>query len=56
MPLSAAIGVFITALFSLAALFAPLIAPYGMAQIVGGVWKPVSAKHGPGTGNIGAIS
>jgi peptide/nickel transport system permease protein len=53
MPLSAAIGLFITALFFLVALLAPLIAPCGMAQIVGGVWEPVSAKHWLGTDNIG---
>ncbi len=39
-PISAMIGLFLTALYFLVALFAPLIAPYGMAEIVGGVWEP----------------
>ena len=53
MPRSAAIGLFFTALYFLAAIFADLIAPYGMAEIVGGVWDPVSADHWLGTDNIG---
>ncbi len=53
MPISAAIGLFFTALYFLAAFFADLIAPYGMAEIVGGVWDPVSADHWLGTDNIG---
>ena len=53
MPVSAAIGLFFTALYFLAAIFADFIAPYGMAEIVGGVWDPVSAEHWLGTDNIG---
>jgi peptide/nickel transport system permease protein len=53
MPLSAAIGLFFTALYFLAAIFADVIAPYGMAEIVGGVWDPISADHWLGTDNIG---
>ena len=53
MPVSAAIGLFFTALYFLAAIFADVIAPYGMAEIVGGVWDPVSADHWLGTDNIG---
>ena len=53
MPISAAIGLFFTALYFLAAIFADLIAPYGMAEIVGGGWDPVSADHWLGTDNIG---
>ena len=53
MPVSAAIGLFFTALYFLAAIFADVIAPYGMAEIVGGVWDPISAKHWLGTDNIG---
>ncbi|MFT6459234.1 MAG: peptide/nickel transport system permease protein [Pseudophaeobacter arcticus] len=33
------IGLFFTALYFLAAIFAPLIAPYGMAEVVGDVWE-----------------
>lgn len=53
MPLSAAIGLFLTALYFLAAIFADLIAPYGMAEVVGDVWEPISAEHWLGTDSIG---
>ncbi|NKW71468.1 ABC transporter permease [Rhodobacteraceae bacterium R_SAG10] len=53
MPISAAIGLFMTGLFFLSAIFAPLIAPYGLAEIVGDVWEPRSADHWLGTDNIG---
>ncbi len=39
-PISALIGLFFTALYFLMAIFAPLIAPYGMAEVVGDVWEP----------------
>ncbi|MDK3018163.1 ABC transporter permease [Pseudodonghicola flavimaris] len=52
-PFAAAVGLVLTALYFLAALLAPLIAPYGMAEIVGGVWEPSSAAHWLGTDNIG---
>ena len=52
-PLSATIGLFFTALYFLVAIFAPWIAPYGMAEVVGGVWEPASSKHWLGTDNIG---
>jgi len=52
-PIAAALGLFFTALFFLMAIFAPLIAPYGMAEVVGGVWEPASDKHLLGTDNIG---
>jgi peptide/nickel transport system permease protein len=47
------IGLIFTASYFLVAIFAPLIAPYGMAEVVGGVWEPMSAKHWLGTDNIG---
>ncbi|MCV0428026.1 MAG: ABC transporter permease [Roseibium sp.] len=37
----------------LSAIFAPLITPYGEAEIVGGVWEPISQKHWLGTDNLG---
>jgi len=40
LPLSATIGLFITATYFLAALFAGVISPYGMAETVGDVWEP----------------
>lgn len=52
-PVSALIGLFFTGLYFLAAIFAPLIAPYPMAEIVGDVWEPSSAEHWLGTDNIG---
>jgi peptide/nickel transport system permease protein len=53
MPISAMVGLFFTALYFLAAIFAGWLAPYGMAEIVGDVWEPASAKHLIGTDNIG---
>ncbi|WP_162844887.1 ABC transporter permease [Pontivivens insulae] len=52
-PISAWIGIISTTCFVLAAIFAPLIAPYGMAEVVGGVWEPMSATHWLGTDNLG---
>jgi len=52
-PISALIGLILTGAFFLMAIFAPLIAPYGMAEIVGDVWEPRSAEHLLGTDNIG---
>ena len=48
-PLSALIGLFFTGLFFLMALFAPFIAPYGMAEVVGDVWEPSSSEFLMGT-------
>ncbi|PCJ08100.1 MAG: ABC transporter permease [Rhodobacteraceae bacterium] len=52
-PISALLGLIVTAGFFLVAIFAPLIAPYGLAEIVGDVWEPRSAEHLLGTDNIG---
>ncbi|QBF31103.1 ABC transporter permease [Thalassococcus sp. S3] len=52
-PISAMIGLFFTALYFFIAIFAPLIAPYGMAEVVGDVWEPSSAEFLLGTDNIG---
>ncbi|MFT7593057.1 MAG: peptide/nickel transport system permease protein [Paracoccaceae bacterium] len=52
-PISAMIGLFFTGLYFFIAIFAPLIAPYGMADIVGDVWEPSSAKFLLGTDSIG---
>ena len=52
-PISAMIGLFFTALYFLGALFAPWIAPYGMAEVVGDVWEPYSGEHLLGTDSIG---
>ncbi|WP_282606109.1 ABC transporter permease [Pelagibius sp. Alg239-R121] len=53
MPLSALAGLVITLLFFLMALSAPLIAPYGLGEVVGKVWEPSSARFWLGTDNIG---
>ncbi len=53
MPLSAMIGLAVSGAIFLAAILAPLIAPYGMAEIVGDVWEPASSAHWLGTDNIG---
>ncbi|MEP2530182.1 ABC transporter permease [Shimia sp.] len=52
-PLAALIGLSFTGLYFFIAIFAPFIAPYGMADIVGDVWEPSSAEHWLGTDNIG---
>ena len=52
-PFAALVGLFFTALYFLAAILAPLIAPYGMAEVVGGVWEPSSGEFLLGTDNIG---
>lgn len=52
-PIPAMIGLIVTGLYFFAAIFAPFIAPYGMAEIVGDVWEPASSKHLLGTDSIG---
>ncbi len=52
-PLSALIGLMFTGAYFFVAIAAPLIAPYGMAEVVGDVWEPASAEHLLGTDNIG---
>jgi len=52
-PLSAWIGLVFTAGFVFVAIFAPLISPYPMTQIVGSLWEPSSAAHWLGTDNLG---
>jgi peptide/nickel transport system permease protein len=52
-PLGALVGLFLSALFLFAAIFAPWIAPYGLGQIVGDVWEPSSSTYWLGTDNLG---
>jgi peptide/nickel transport system permease protein len=49
----AAIGLAIVCINMLAALLAPVIAPYSEAEIVGNAWADPSAKHWLGTDNLG---
>jgi peptide/nickel transport system permease protein len=52
-PLPALTGLILTALFLIAAIFAPLIAPYSNSETVGDVWEPASAAYWLGTDNLG---
>ncbi|TIS61123.1 MAG: ABC transporter permease, partial [Mesorhizobium sp.] len=52
-PIASLIGLVLTTLFVLLAVFAPLIAPHGNAEIVGDVWEPMSPAHWLGTDNLG---
>jgi len=52
-PLSALAGLTLTTALVLVAVFAPWIAPYGNAEVVGDVWGPMSAQHWLGTDNLG---
>ena len=52
-PIAAIIGLFFTSLFFIIAILAPLIAPYGMAEVVGDVWEAPSDQFLLGTDSIG---
>ncbi|PWJ84452.1 peptide/nickel transport system permease protein [Pseudaminobacter salicylatoxidans] len=52
-PLSAWLGLIVTGLFVFAAVFAPWVAPFPNAAIVGDVWEPMSSAHLLGTDNLG---
>ncbi len=52
-PFSAVIGMVLTGLFLIAALFAPWLAPYSMTDSSFGVWEPMSLAHWLGTDNLG---
>jgi len=52
-PFSARLGMGMVLLTLLAALLAPVIAPYGETEVAGDVWLPASADHWIGTDNLG---
>ncbi|MGX9142457.1 ABC transporter permease [Mesorhizobium sp. 128a] len=53
-PIPALIGIVLTTMFVVAAVFAPWIAPHGNAEIVSDVpWEPMSSAHWLGTDNLG---
>ncbi len=52
-PLSALIGIILTSAFALAAIFAPMLAPYPMELPIGDAWESPSAKHWFGTDRMG---
>lgn len=52
-PPSAIFGMSVIAFYSFCAVFAPLIAPFGEAEIIGKAYAPVSATHWFGLDQIG---
>jgi peptide/nickel transport system permease protein len=52
-PLSAKLGMLIIAIYLIAALFAPVIAPYGEAEVVGAGYQPWGWQHLMGTDQLG---
>ena len=52
-PLSARIGLAMVLINVFAAIFAPIIAPYGETEIVGDVWMPASSENYLGTDHLG---
>ncbi len=52
-PAAAKLGVLIIVTYMIAAIFAPLISPYGETEIVGDVWEEMGAKYLLGTDQIG---
>jgi peptide/nickel transport system permease protein len=52
-PWSARFSLAIIAIYMVIVAFAPLIAPYGEAQVVGNSWEPWSARHLLGTDVLG---
>jgi peptide/nickel transport system permease protein len=53
LTVGAGIGLVLTFLFLLCAIFSPLLAPYAIGEIVGDVWAPMSPQHLLGTDNLG---
>jgi peptide/nickel transport system permease protein len=52
-PLTALVGLIITAVYVVVAVFTPWIAPYSDTAVVGDVWAPISTAHWLGTDNLG---
>ena len=52
-PIGAWLGLILTGLFLICAIFAPWIAPHGNGEIIGDVWEPMSSAHLLGTDNLG---
>jgi peptide/nickel transport system permease protein len=52
-PIAAIIGLAFTGAYFAAAILAPWIAPYGMAEVVGDSWEEWSWRHPIGTDSIG---
>lgn len=52
-PCSAKFGMMVIAAYLVLAIFAPLIAPYGEAEVIGKAYQPWSAAHWLGTDQLG---
>jgi peptide/nickel transport system permease protein len=52
-PLSAWFGMIVILIYAFCAIFAPLIAPFGQADIIGKAFQPSSAAHWLGTDQLG---
>jgi peptide/nickel transport system permease protein len=52
-PVSAKFGMLVIAMYALAAIFAPMIAPYGEAEVVGAGYQPWSWQYLMGTDQLG---
>ena len=52
-PLSAKFGMLVVLIYSIVAIFAPFIAPYGEREILGRAFELWSEKYPPGTDNLG---
>lgn len=53
MPLTAMVGLLLTAAFLFVAVFAPWIAPYSNSEVVADIWAPPSINYWLGTDNLG---
>ena len=52
-PFSARLGMGMVLITLLAAILAPVVAPYGETEVAGDVWLPISSDHWIGTDNLG---
>jgi len=53
LPLTASLGIFVILIYVVCAVFAPIIAPYGEADILAGSFEPWSSTYWLGTDNLG---
>jgi peptide/nickel transport system permease protein len=52
-PFSARLGIGMVLITLLAAILAPVVAPYSETEVAGDVWLPISSDHWIGTDNLG---
>jgi peptide/nickel transport system permease protein len=52
-PPTAQFGVFVILVYVITAIFAPILAPYGEAEVVGSQYQPWGSEHLLGTDNLG---